>query len=186
MSVMSHEARQVPSWLIFDVGQRTMYFITPPAKVVADALEAWGWIGIADRRPILITAFADVFFDSSDGVWFLDTLEGKLKRVCGTRVELESILATEEGKDLYLLSGFIDRAVRESMLLKEEECYDFRVHPVVGGAIDYSNVTTISFLVALHLRGQLHDQVRHLKPGTKISKFTFAENPTSKPWWKPW
>jgi hypothetical protein len=163
-----------------------MYFITPPAKAVTDALEAWDWIGIAEKRPILITAFADVFFDSADGVWFLDTLEGKLKRVCETRDELETILATEEGKDLYLLSGFIDRAIRESRVLKDGECYDFRLHPVVGGAIDYSNVATISFVVALHLRGQIHDQVRHMKPGTRISKFVLAKDGASKPWWKLW
>lgn len=163
-----------------------MYSITPSAKAIADALEAWSWIGIAEKRPILITAFADVFFDSTDGVWFLDTLEGKLKRVCGTRDELEAILATNEGKDLYLLSGFIDRAIRESRFLKAEECYDFRLHPIVGGPIDYSNITTISFLVALHLRGQLHDQVRHMKPGTRISKFVLAEDRSSKPWWKFW
>ena len=163
-----------------------MYFITPPAKVVTDALEAWEWIGLAGKRPILITAFADVFLESEDGVWFLDTLEGKLKMVCPTRGDLDGLLATEEGKDLYLLSGFIDRAVDESRVLKEGECYDFKVHPVVGGAIDFSNVTTIDFLVGLHLRGQLHDQVRHMKPGTKISKFVLAEDSKPKPWWKLW
>ena len=163
-----------------------MYFITPKPKVIADALEAWSWIGIAGKQPVLITAFADVFFESSDGFWFLDTLEGKLKRVCQTKDELDRILATEVGKDLYLLSGFVDRAVRESMILKEDECYDFKINPIVGGAVDYSNVGKMSFLVALHLRGQLHDQVRHMKPGTKISKFVLIEEEKPKPWWKLW
>ena len=163
-----------------------MYFITPKPEVLADALEAWSWIGVAGKQPFLVTAFADVFFKSDDGVWFLDTLEGKLKKICQTKEELDRILANEEGKDLYLLSGFVDRAVRESMVLKEDECYDFKIHPIVGGAIDYSNVRKMSFLVALHLRGQLHDQVRHMKPGTKISKFVMVEEKKPKSWWKPW
>jgi len=163
-----------------------MYFIEPGPKLVADALEAWGWIGVAGKRPFLVTAFADVFFEASDGVWFLDTLEGELKKMPQTKEELMQLLSTDEGMDLYLFSGFVDRAIREGMALAEGECYDFKINPIVGGPVDYSNIGKMSFLVALHLRGQIHDQVRRMKPGTKISKFVLADASSSKPWWKLW
>ena len=156
-----------------------MYFIEPNPKVVADALEAWIWIGVVGKRPFLITAFADIFLEDSDGVWFLDTLEGKLKKMPQTKEELKKLLSTDEGMDLYLFSGFVDRAIREGMALVEDECYDFKINPIVGGPVNYSNVGKMSFLVALHLRGQIHDQVRHMEPGTKISKFVFADEKKS-------
>ncbi len=164
------------------------YFVTPSKEAVTSALEAWAWLDIANKKPIRITAFADVFFESCDGVWFLDTLEGKLKRICQTEKELDELLTTEAGMDHYLFSGFVDRAVREGGELAATQCYDFRIHPAVGGACDFSNVETRDFVVALHLRGQLHEQTRKLKPGTKISKFVFIDEskPKSKSMWKFW
>ncbi|ATC63497.1 hypothetical protein CMV30_05745 [Nibricoccus aquaticus] len=162
------------------------YFIKLAPKKISSALEAWSWLLVAEKKLILVTAFADVFFESADGIWFLDTLEGDLKHVCQSSEDLDAILSSDEGKDHYLLSGFVDRAIREGRILGEEECYDFRLHPVVGGAIDYSNIEKISAVVALHIRGQLHEQVRHLEPGTKISNFVFEPVKTPKPWWKLW
>jgi len=163
-----------------------MYFIELNSKALADALEAWGWIGVAGKHPFLVTAFADVFFEASDGIWFLDTLEGKLKKIPQTKEELMRLLTTDEGMELYLFAGFVDRAIREGMALTEGECYDFKINPIVGGPVDYSNVGKMSFKVALHLRGQIHDQVRHMKPGTKISKFVLVDEKKPKSWWKLW
>jgi hypothetical protein len=87
---------------------------------------------------------------------------------------------------LYLLAPFIDRAIHEGNSLSESQCYDFLVLPVLGGAVAYENIERQDFEVALNLRGQIHDQVRHLKPGTKISRFTITDEKANKPWWKFW
>lgn len=147
------------------------YFISPSSETLKNALDSWQWIEFGDRTPILVTAFADVFFSAHDGIWFLDTLEGTLKHIFQSRGELEAELLTEEGQDLFLFSPFVDRAIREGNSLDESQCYDFLLNPIVGGTIEYDNVGRMNFLVALNIRGQLHDQVRHLLPGTKISKF---------------
>ena len=141
---------------------------------------------MSGKTPILVTAFADVFFHSQDGIYFLDTLEGKLNRVADSKSDLEKMLDSEEGKDHYFLAGFIERAHRENLILNPEECYDFRLHPIVGGEMNFENIEKRSFLVALHLRGQLHEQVRHLPVGTKISGFSVVNESTKKPWWKVW
>ena len=91
-----------------------MYSISPPAEVIEQALESWGWIGHLGMRPILITAFAEVFFESPAGIWVL--------------ARWRITLATDEGKDLYFLAGLVDRAIREGRHLSEKECYDFRLY----------------------------------------------------------
>ena len=165
-------------------------FIYPPSARVADALDGWKWLDLAGKVPVLVTAFADVFLQASDGIWFLDTYEGKLKKICETKEQLHDLLHTEKAQDLYLFAPFVQRAISEGMALTEEECYDFKLHPVVGGALEMENIEKRSFLVALHLRGQLHEQVRHLPPGTKINSFKLVEAaPTHAPqksWWKLW
>ena len=93
-----------------------MYFITPRAEKLATALEAWTWLDLAGKRPILVTAFADVFFEADDGLWFLETLEGKLERVCDTQVELDRLLASDEGR-----IGFCFRGL-SSVLFERAPC----------------------------------------------------------------
>src|SRR5450830_925122 len=129
------------------------YFISPDSKTLSDALDAWKWIGLAGKTPIRVTAFADVFFSAIDGIWFLDTIEGKLIRVSGSEIELDQMLETLENKDHYLLAGFIERAETENNELNGDECYDFKLHPIVGGSITYENIEKRSFLVVLHIRG---------------------------------
>src|SRR6185295_7270378 len=98
------------------------FFITPPRETIERALESWRWLPIDRRDPVLVTAFGDIFFAGEDGVWFLDTLEGTFQRVCSTRGELEELLSTEEGEGRYCLAGFVERACREGMALRDGQC----------------------------------------------------------------
>ncbi len=145
--------------------------ITPPREAIERALESWQWLPIQGREPVLVTAFGDIFFAAKDGVWFLDTLEGTFQRVCSTHAELEEILATAEGEDHYCLAGFVERACREGAVLRDGQCYDFTLHPVVGGKLEYANVQPRDFVVAVHIAGQLHQQAKQFPPGTKINRF---------------
>lgn len=162
------------------------YYIEPPQEDIRRALEDWQWIGIGKKQPILVTAFADIFFSSEDGIWFLDTLEGSLKRTHNNRTELECTLSAEDGQDHYLFGGFVDRAVEDGVLPGPADCYDFKLHPKIGGLIDYGNVEVRNFVVALSIRGQLHEQLRELPDGARISKVEISEVPALKPWWKLW
>jgi hypothetical protein len=58
------------------------------------------------------------------------------------------------------------------MTLGPDEVYDFTPPPVLGGPLKVENITKMNFVVALNIAGQIHDQVRGLPPGTKISGVT--------------
>ncbi len=51
-------------------------------------------------------------------------------------------------------------------------CMASRRRPSWGSALEVDNVETIDFVVGLNIAGQLHDQIRGLPPGTRISGFT--------------
>jgi hypothetical protein len=55
------------------------------------------------------------------------------------------------------------------------EVYDFTLPPGLGGKMEPANVRKMDFVVALNLGGQLHDQIRHLPPGTKIKGVKIGE-----------
>ena len=137
-----------------------MYLITPSQTELERGLESWHWIGLEEKTPVAVTAFGDVFFVALTGIWFLDTLEGTLTRVCGSRQELATILESDEGKNHYLFAGFVQRAAREGMSLGVGECYGFKVAPILGGAMGFENVEKRNLAESLHAAGQMHEQVR--------------------------
>lgn len=152
-----------------------MFYIDPSPDDVWRALDSWRWLPIDSMQPILVTAFGDVFLLAEDGIWFLDTLEGSLTRVCAAKNELEAILGTKDGENQYLLAGFVERAQREGMLLEPNQCYDFKLNPVVGGQLEFGNIEPRNFVVAVHMAGQLHEQTRRLPDGARISGFAMSD-----------
>lgn len=151
-----------------------LFFIQPSSEDVERALESWAWLPIRGKTPIAVSAFGDVFFEDDEGCWFLDSLDGKLDRICDTRAELVGMLSSEEGENQFLLAGFVEMAQMNGMAPREGECYDFKVNPILGGPMEFENVTTMNFVVALNLAGQIHQQVKDLPPGTKISQIKVA------------
>ncbi|MCB1236348.1 MAG: DUF1851 domain-containing protein [Verrucomicrobiae bacterium] len=150
----------------------TTFHIEPSREDIMRAIESWRWLPLESKEPIRVTKFGDIFFSGEDGIWFLDTLEGKLTKVCESRNELEAILRTEDGENHFFFAGFVERAEREGMRLNEGECYDFSINPVVGGKLEYENVEPRNFVVAVNIAGQLHEKVRNLPDGARITGFT--------------
>lgn len=139
------------------------------AETYAEALESWSWLPLGDKRPVQATVFGDVFLQDSEGYWFLDSLEGKLTRVSETQEELQELLSTPEGQDRYLMAGLADAAELKGLRLQPSEVFDFTKPPVLGGRFEVENLKPNDFVVSLNISGQIHDQVRKLPPGTKIS-----------------
>jgi Domain of unknown function (DUF1851) len=145
------------------------------AEEFARGLESWGWIGAAGKVPVFASVFGDVFFRADDGFWYLDTLEGSLTRVWADARALKADLATASGQDRYLLAGLAFGAESRGLVPDAGQVYDFKIPPVLGGALEVDNVQTIDFVVGLHIAGQIHDQIRGLPPGTRISGFTVSD-----------
>jgi hypothetical protein len=137
-----------------------------------DALESWSWLDLAGKTPRFTSLFGDVFFESDDGWWFLDTMDGTLQRRWFTGVELQAALNTPEGQDQFLLVGLAQGAESLGVTLAENEVYDLTPPPFLGGEFDPAHVAARDFVVAVNLAGQLLNQVRNLPPGTPISDIT--------------
>lgn len=151
-------------------------FIQVPADDVLRGLDGWKWLPISGLTAVAVSAFGEVFFrDANGAILQIDTIEGKLSKVANTLSEFEAILQAEETRDAVLLEGFVIGAKSRGLLLSDGECYDFAVAPILGGEMSSMQMQTISFVVKLHIAGQLHEQVRGLPPGTKIGNVSIAD-----------
>ena len=147
-----------------------MFLIKPSKEEILEGLESWDWHDFTGKEPIAVTAFGDVFFESKEGIYFLDKVSGEFTVVCKTKEELEKILNTPDGQDHYLMSEIVLLARERGLLLNEGECYEFKIAPFLSGPIEFDNLQKMDFKISLHITGQLIKQVKDLPPGTKINK----------------
>lgn len=145
------------------------------AEQFARGLESWQWLDLRGKTPRFASLFGDVFLEDESGWWFLDRLEGSIDRAWDSREALTEVLSTDQGQDQYLLGGLAIAAQANGLVLGAEEIYDFMPPPILGGQTVLDNITTGGFVITLDISGQLHEQVRRLPPGTRLSKITISE-----------
>jgi hypothetical protein len=147
---------------------------TFPAEAFREALESWSWLPLAGKVPVLATAFGDVILQDAAGYWFLDAAGGKLDKIASNRDELKAALSSPEGQDQYLLAGLAHAAETQGLMLAESQVFDFIQPPVLGGQFVVENLQPKDFVVSLNISGQIHNKVRNLSPGTKISNIKIS------------
>ena len=140
------------------------------------ALKSWTFVDLSGKKPLFTSPFGDVFFQATDGFWWLDTLEGALTRPWTSADRLQADLNTTDGQDKYLLAGLAYSAHASGLVPGPDQIYDFTVAPVLGGQLDVANIQVRDFVVAVNIAGQLHSQVRNLPPGTPITGITISED----------
>ncbi len=133
------------------------------------ALASWGWIGLDGKVPVFASPFGDVFLESAEGIWWLDTLQGELTCPWEDPAALEADLRTEEGQNQFLLAWLAMAAEGRGLVPAADQVYGFVVPPVLSGELEVENVEVIDFVVSLGIAGQIHEQVRDLPPGTPIT-----------------
>lgn len=140
------------------------------AEQYAAALESWAWLDdLEGKHVVFASAFGDLFLQGGDGFWFLDTVDGSLSRCWPDAQTLQNDLDTRDGQDQYLMPGFVEAANDAGLVPQPHQVLAFAVPPVLGAPLSVENLEVADFVVALDIAGQIHEQVRKLPPGTKVS-----------------
>ncbi len=129
---------------------------------VSPLLEDWGWLVPPDFVPVQMSKFGDWFFaDKNAKIWMLDLIEGTLRQVASSEQEFNAMKKTQEKRDEWFLEGFIMRCVSEGLNLKQNECYGWKVHPILGAPIEFSNIKVFSLTVYQSIMGNMFRQIAH-------------------------
>jgi hypothetical protein len=151
----------------------------------AYGLASWSWLGVHGKTPRFTNLFGDVFLESLEGWWFLDTVEGSLELRWSTAVDLYTELDSPDGRADLLLEDVASEA-RSRVTLRDDEVLAFNPHPAVGGRLNAASVEPVRFELALRLTGQMHQQLRvpssPLLLGHAHEQYTFpAPQPAREP-----
>ncbi|WP_179951004.1 hypothetical protein [Xylanimonas oleitrophica] len=127
-------------------------------------LASWSWLGVHGKTPRFTTAFGDVFLESLEGWWLLDTIEGTLTLRWATAVDLYAELDSREGREEILLEDIYLEAHRLGLRPREDEVLAFSPHPALGGRLSAENCTPVRFELALRLAGEVHQELLRTSP----------------------
>ncbi|MFE3229451.1 hypothetical protein [Nocardia sp. NPDC059228] len=148
------------------------------------ALESWAWIGLEGKEPAFASLFGDIFFDSQDGIWVLDLVEGALEWRWDDLEECRSELETAEGQEDWLWADLAQAAFERGLRPKRSEILDFAVPPKIGGELSVDNVHVMDFVTGVGMAGQIHQQLRHVPEGATV-QFKMIE-PEPRVGWRRW
>ncbi len=136
----------------------------PTGEEVTGGLQSWAWLDFTGRHALLGSLFGDLFFAADDGrYWYLDVIEGTFQARWESRESFAESLNSPAGQEEFLLDGLAFSAYEEGIWPAEDEILVFTPPPILGGAFDVDNLTTMDAEAGLHMLGQLHDQVRNLR-----------------------
>jgi hypothetical protein len=140
---------------------------------VAQALDSWHWVGgLEGKQPLFASLFGAVILGDGSGYWWLDPISGTFEHIARDRTSLIATVDSAAGQDSLLLGGLAMAADRQGMHLGPDEIYVFVPPPALGGSFELENIRPGDFVVEVHIAGQLHQQIKDLPPGTKITGVT--------------
>lgn len=132
-------------------------------------LDIWSWLLGRDAKILAVTVFGDMFLvDATGRVSWLDTLEGKVTLVASTRDEWRLLAAKPEIVDEWFWPGFAESLGRSGVHLEASQCYGWTIHPLIGGALELSNLAPIDIVAYHSIVSSLH----RVPPGTAGRKLT--------------
>lgn len=133
---------------------------TATRQQFARALSTWGWAGVDRKLPLFTSLFGDVFLESYDGYWWLDSVRGTLTKPWETAEAMDADLDSARGQERFLRSRLVFDAELHGLLPDDGQVYGFTVAPVLGGAVHVDNLELMELTLRLHLTGQLHAWLR--------------------------
>jgi hypothetical protein len=143
---------------------------------VDEALESWRWLVPGDARSLALTAFGDLFLVANAGrILFLDTIEGKVSEVAESVAEWEKKVQIPDFLDRWFMPAFLDQLRDAGSHLSQGECYTATLPTILSGPFSVANWRPTHWRIHFHSLGQIHEQVRDLPEGTKISKFNYTK-----------
>lgn len=128
------------------------------------ALSSWSWLGVDDKAPRFASCFGDMFLESAEGWWFLDTVEGTLEMCWASMDEMFAELETSEGRAEYLLEETLNLAVSGGMRIADDEVFAFLPPPAVTGTMSVDSLAPLRFAIAANLAGRIHGELRGIVP----------------------
>jgi gamma-glutamylcyclotransferase (GGCT)/AIG2-like uncharacterized protein YtfP len=140
------------------------------AGTTLDILRAkWAWALPEPMRVIARNPFGNLLVEAGDGsVWRVCPEDLAASRVAEAAGDLAARWADEEWRGDWAVESWVEAAASRLGPLGPDQCYGFRIWPVLGGEYGPENMAIKSTAEWLAASGDLGRQVKDLPPGTPL------------------
>jgi hypothetical protein len=128
---------------------------------VGELRTEWRWLVPDSHTPMFISAFGDWVFGHPDGsIWVLSLLDGEYEAVAKDAAEYNALNCSVEWLEQIFIADWQPIAAAHGLVPSTDECLGWKLHPLLGGEFEVSNLQIFSMRVYQSIMGQVHRQIR--------------------------
>jgi hypothetical protein len=117
----------------------------------------------------LVNRFGDVFAVFEDGsVHMLDVGTGAIQRLADSRDDFAAKIDAVGNANNWLMIPLVDQCVAAGLTLSQDQCYGYKIPPILGGKYTVENVSPTSLSVHYSRLAHIFRQTKNLPDGTRI------------------
>ena len=147
----------------------TDYLIEQQGKDWAELLSGWVPPLPESFTVWMVNRFGDVFAVFEDGsVHMLDLGTGVLERLADSREQFCDLVDQEDNAKAWLMIPLTDACRNAGFTLSDNQCYGFKVPPILGGKYEMENVVPCDLSVQYSFMADIFRQTKGLPEGTKV------------------
>jgi hypothetical protein len=144
--------------------------------LIAQAGKDWrsllaGWRGALPTSFTLwiVNRFGDSFVVFDDGsVHILDVGIGKIVKLANTRDQFAELLGAGDNANNWLMIQLVDACVAAGMLPGPNQCYGYKIPPMLGGSHEIGNIELTDLSVHFSFLADIYRQTKDLPAGTHV------------------
>ena len=129
---------------------------TPSTNDIAASLAMWPELSGKRLRPLLVTAFGDIYVEADSGdVYAVKPLELSCEAVAASSVELERLFADPKWAEEALITNLALLASERSIVRKPGQVFAVAPHPSLAGKININGLMAMDLAVWHSISTQL-------------------------------
>jgi len=142
-----------------------LFIANPSEASIGNALRLWPELGGKRIRPLLVSAFGDVYVETSEGdVWVAQPLELTCEPVASSVDELQRLFSNADWAQERLLTEIALLAHERGKARPQAQVFSVAPHPSLGGLIGVENLMAMDLEVWHHICSQIRSQVQAGSP----------------------
>lgn len=141
-------------------------FVAAPSEAsIGAALRLWPELGGQRIRPLLVSAFGDIYVETSAGdVWVAQPLELTCEPVAKSVDELQRLFSDAEWAQERLLTEVALLAQERGKGRSQAQVFAVAPHPSLGGRIGVENLMAMDLEVWHHICSEIRLQIQSNTP----------------------
>jgi hypothetical protein len=133
-----------------------------------------------------LTRFGDwLLLDETNAVNRLDILEGTFEQLCASLAEFKARRSGDAELVEWYQDGMVYAMYAAGARPGAGQGFGYVTPPMIGGSLDRENVTVVEVMGWQLFMAQLHDKLRTVPPGSRISKLKTDSSGNLEILWTP-